>query len=122
MTPSAAPAGDPWAIPPGTFVPDSGDTMDPNSPSEELPGLYRAILDRVARLEASGDRAEAARVRTAATRAYSRAWDARARRQLEALLRRADRHSSDQRRALRRPRWGTARSLGRERSVVTPES
>ena len=96
--------------------------MEPNSASEELPGLYRAILDRVARLEAGGERAEAARVRTAATRAYSRAWDARARRQLEGLLRRADRPTAAQRRAMRRPRWGIARALERDRSIVTPES
>ena len=37
--------------------------MEQNSPAEELPALYRAILDRVAELEAGGDRAEAARVR-----------------------------------------------------------
>ncbi|MDH4141946.1 MAG: hypothetical protein OEV61_04985 [Chloroflexota bacterium] len=63
--------------------------MEPISPAEELPGLYRAILDRVATLEAAGERDEAARVRAAATRAYSRAWDERARRELEALLKRA---------------------------------
>lgn len=121
MTPSAAPGGDPWAIPPRTFAPDSGDTMDPNSAAEELPGLYRAILDRVAGLEADGERDEAARVRTAATRAYSRAWDDRARRQLEALLRRAYRQTAAQRPAQRRLRWGPARSLGRERPIVTQE-
>ena len=63
--------------------------MEQNSPAEELPALYRAILDRVAELEAGGDRAEAARVRTTATRIYSRAWDERARRGLLALLREA---------------------------------
>jgi hypothetical protein len=62
--------------------------MEPNSPAEELPALYRAILDRVAALELAGDRAEAARLRTEATDAYSRAWDERARRRLELLLRR----------------------------------
>ena len=65
--------------------------MDSNSPAEDLPTLYRAILDRVALLEAAGERAEAARVRSQATSAYSRAWDARARRELEGLLRRAAR-------------------------------
>lgn len=65
--------------------------MDPNSPAEDLPTLYRAILDRVAILEAAGERGEAGRVRLQATTAYSRAWDDRARRELEALLRRADR-------------------------------
>ena len=62
-------------------------TMEQNSPAEELPALYRAILDRVAELEAGGDRSEAARVRATATRIYSRAWDERARRGLTALLR-----------------------------------
>jgi hypothetical protein len=71
--------------------PPSFEEMEPNSPAEELPALYRAILDRVAELEAAGHRVEAAHVRRAATRAYSRAWDARAHRQLEALLRRAQR-------------------------------
>jgi hypothetical protein len=65
--------------------------MEQHSPAEELPALYRAILDRVAELEAAGQRDEAARVRSDATRAYSRAWDDRARRQLEAMLRRATR-------------------------------
>ena len=37
--------------------------MEPNSLAEELPALYRAILDRVAELEADGHRVEAARVR-----------------------------------------------------------
>jgi hypothetical protein len=45
-------------------------------------------LDRVAQFEASGKRALANRIRADATRIYSRAWDDRARRDLEALLRR----------------------------------
>lgn len=61
--------------------------MESNSPAEELPALYRAILDRVAEMEASGDRRAAATLRTAAIAAYSRAWDERARRRLETLLR-----------------------------------
>lgn len=60
--------------------------MDPNSLAEALPSLYRAILDRVAELEAAGHRTEAARLRTSATQIYSRAWDERARRHLAALL------------------------------------
>ncbi|HYH92275.1 MAG TPA: hypothetical protein VD763_03865 [Candidatus Saccharimonadales bacterium] len=71
--------------------------MEPNSPAEELPALYRAILDRVAQLELEGERAEAARVRTSATRSYSRAWDDRARRELETLLRRAERPTAAER-------------------------
>jgi hypothetical protein len=65
--------------------------METNSPAEDLPALYRAILDRVAELESAGERATAARLRTDATDAYSRAWDERARRRLEALLRRSER-------------------------------
>ena len=62
--------------------------MDPNSLAEALPALYRAILDRVAELEADGRRTEAAKVRSDATQIYSRAWDEKARRRLEALLQR----------------------------------
>jgi hypothetical protein len=86
--------------------------MESTSPAEELPALYRAILDRVAELEAAGDRAEAARVRHAATRAYSRAWDDRARRQLTALLQRAERpaaHERLRRRSTRRDPISPAR-------------
>jgi hypothetical protein len=61
--------------------------MEPNSAAEELPALYRAVLDRVAELEAGGRRDVANRVRADATRIYSRSWDDRARRELEALLR-----------------------------------
>ena len=66
--------------------------MEPNSAAEELPALYRAVLDRVAEIAAGGERPLANDVRTEAIRIYSRAWDERARRELEALLRRhADR-------------------------------
>jgi hypothetical protein len=72
--------------------------MESSSPSEELPALYRAILDRVADLEASGQRAEAAQLRSEAIAAYSRAWDERARRRLESLLRHAVRPAAEVRR------------------------
>lgn len=61
------------------------------TPAEELPGLYRAILERVAELESLGERSEAARIRMDATAAYSRAWDEAGRIRLGALLLRADR-------------------------------
>lgn len=57
---------------------------------EELPALYRSILDRVARLEHEGNRREAASIRAAASKAYA-VWDERGRRQLAAILRRLDR-------------------------------
>jgi hypothetical protein len=62
--------------------------MEPKSASEELPDLYRAVLDRVAQLEAVRERDLANRIRAEATHIYSRAWDERARRELLALLRR----------------------------------
>jgi hypothetical protein len=79
--------------------------METNSPAEELPALYRAILDRVAEMEAAGERVAAARLRSDATDAYSRAWDERARRRLETLLRRSDRDADAERRGgrARRP-------------------
>ena len=61
------------------------------SPAEQLPALYRAVLDNVAELEHRGERLEASRFRTEAIRAYSRSWDARGRRRLESILRRAER-------------------------------
>ncbi len=60
--------------------------MEPTSPAEELPALYRALLDRVAQIEAEGRRAAAYRLRSEATRIYSRSWDDRARRALQDLL------------------------------------
>lgn len=64
--------------------------MDPKSAGEALPSLYRAVLDSVAQIDARGQRPAAYRIRREATRIYSRAWDDRGRRELEALLRRAD--------------------------------
>ena len=62
--------------------------MEHSTAAEELPALYRAVLDRVAELEASGRRELANLVRAEATRIYSRAWDEPARKSLVALLRR----------------------------------
>jgi hypothetical protein len=87
--------------------------MEPNSPAEDLPSLYRAILDRVAELEAAGDRREANLVRSEATTAYSRAWDDRARRQLGSLLRRAERPTAAERVLGRGRRSGIERAIGR---------
>jgi hypothetical protein len=76
---------------PAPAAPDAGGSAGGMSPAEELPGLYRAILDRVAALEGMGERDEAARIRHHATEAYSGAWDAAGRRSLVALLTRANR-------------------------------
>ena len=59
------------------------------SPAEELPALYRALLDRIAQIEAEGRRAAAYRLRSEATRIYSKCWDDHARRALKDLLNRA---------------------------------
>ena len=59
--------------------------------AEDLPELYRAILDRIGQLERIGERHEAGSIRLAATEAYSVAWDEGARIRLLSLLARADR-------------------------------
>ncbi len=65
--------------------------MDGQSIAHELPELYRALLDRVAALERSGLRRDAAGLRTAAIAAYSFRWDDPAKRRLVDLLSRAER-------------------------------
>lgn len=59
--------------------------------SEILPGLYRAVLDAVADLEARGRRGDAAMIRAEGTRIYSRAWTTDAARRLRNLRTKADR-------------------------------
>lgn len=59
--------------------------------AEELPVLYRAVLDVVFALEQVGERREASIVRAQATRLYSGSWDESSRRGLHRLWRRADR-------------------------------
>ena len=61
------------------------------SVAEDLPELYRTILDRIGHLERIGERREAGEIRLAATGAYSVAWDEGARVRLVALLARANR-------------------------------
>jgi hypothetical protein len=76
------------------------------SPAEELPALYRALLDRVAQIEADGRRVAAYRLRSRATRIYSRSWDDRARRALQDLLN----HTIDPRAGQAEPGRGSQRS------------
>jgi hypothetical protein len=93
-----------------TLPPESNAPEPSASVAEDLPELYREILDRVADLERMGARAEAARIRASATRAYSNAWDESARRVLTGLIARAGRAAA----APRHPRgW-----LLRRRSVL----
>ncbi len=97
--------------------------MGTHAPADELPGLYRAILDRVAELEAAGERVEAARVRREATASYSRAWDEKARRQLQALLRHAARPTAAERLLGRGVKRGHAAAspASRPRPAIAPE-
>jgi hypothetical protein len=57
--------------------------------AEYMPVLYRVVLDSLDELAHSGGRAEAAKLRKAAGRAYSRAWDDACRRALEGIVERA---------------------------------
>ena len=90
------------------------------SPAEELPGLYRAILERVAVLEQRGQRPEATRIRLHATRAYSGAWDEGGRRSLLGLIARADRVIAGETHGRARTRTRTRTWVLRRRSAPAP--
>ena len=76
------------------------------SPSEELPALYRAILDGIADLERVGQHREAALIRTEATRVYSTSLDDGGRRRLLHLRRRIERViAGDERPRHEQTRW-----------------
>jgi hypothetical protein len=61
------------------------------SPAEDLPALYRAILDGIAQLERVGARREAGLLRTEATQIYSTAWNDAGLRRLGQIQRRIER-------------------------------
>jgi hypothetical protein len=63
--------------------------VDDRTPAEQLPSLYRAVLDTVARLEHLGERAYAFDVRRSALRTYSTRWDEGGRHALVQLNRKA---------------------------------
>jgi len=77
------------------------------SPAHELPELYRAVLERVGSLETTGHRREGELIRREAVAAYSRAWNAAARRRLEHLRVRAERvlGGTERPRVARTPRF-----------------
>jgi hypothetical protein len=98
-------------------------TMDQLPVSEILPGLYRAVLDAVARLEAHGRRREAASIREQATATYSRAWNAAAERKLRSLSVRADRIVESRRNAgsgrrPHEPKEARGRSIDLEHTIA----
>jgi hypothetical protein len=65
--------------------------MDDRTPAEDLPHLYRAVLDTVVRLEHVGERQAAWKFRRDALKTYSTRWDEHGRRSLEKLNREARR-------------------------------
>jgi len=56
--------------------------MDQQTPAEEMPSLYRAVLDTVWRLERRGDRDFALDVRRRAVTTYATRWDDGGRKEL----------------------------------------
>ena len=86
--------------------------------AEVLPGLYLAVLDAVARLEAHGRRREAAEIRAQATAAYSKAWDAAAERRLRSLRARAHRIDESRPRGAPKAVESRARSVDLEHTPI----
>lgn len=74
--------------------------MDEPTAAQELPALYRAVLDGVARLEALGERQAAYEIRSRAIHTYSTRWDDRGRRSLQRLVRDADHRAEVREKAL----------------------
>ena len=85
-------------------IPTDGDgehaaLVDEHTPAEDLPHLYRAVLDTVARLEHIGEREIAWKVRRDALHTYSTRWDEKGRRALERLNREAQQRLASSARA-----------------------
>ena len=76
--------------------------MDEHIPAEELPTLYRAVLETVARLERAGERSFAFDIRQKALRTYSTRWDEGGRRALVRLERDGQARLESTRRAVAR--------------------
>ncbi len=63
--------------------------MDQQTPAEELPSLYRAVLDTVWRLERVGERDYALAIRKRAVNTYATRWDEGGRKELARINREA---------------------------------
>ena len=89
-----------------------------STPAEDLPALYRAILDGVAQLERLGERREARLLRSEATAVYSASWDEGGLRRLDQIRRRIERIiAGDERaRGIRAGTWGSDRPSATARS------
>ena len=63
--------------------------MDDRNPAEELPLVYREMLDALALLEAAGDRGAAYELRVRGQRIYATRWDDGGLRALQKIVREA---------------------------------
>jgi hypothetical protein len=61
--------------------------MDFQSPAEDMPSLYRAVLDTAWRLERLGERDVALAIRRRAVDTYATRWDAGGRKELARINR-----------------------------------
>jgi hypothetical protein len=73
--------------------------MDNQTPAEEMPSLYRAVLDTVWRLERIGERDAALVFRRRAVKVYATRWDDGGRRELVRINRDALRRLAESARA-----------------------
>jgi hypothetical protein len=71
--------------------------MEQQPPSEQMPELYRAVLDTVWRLERAGERSAALDIRRRAVNTYSTRWDDGGRRELVRINRDAMRRLAQRR-------------------------
>jgi hypothetical protein len=85
--------------------------------AEDLPTLYRSILDGIAQLEAAGHRREAGLARTEATHVYSSSWDEAGLRRLGQIRQRIERLLAGN----ERPRGERSRGWRVGRNVASPQ-
>jgi hypothetical protein len=91
--------------------------MEPrSSPADDLPSVYRSILDGIAVLEGLGARREAALLRAEATRIYSTSWDEPGLRRLLHIKSRIERIIAGE----ERPRTTRARTAASPERSGTP--
>jgi hypothetical protein len=91
--------------------------MEPrSSPADDLPSVYRSILDGIAVLEGLGARREAALLRAEATRIYSTSWDEAGLRRLRHITSRIERIIAGE----ERPRTSRSRTTAAAERSGTP--
>lgn len=97
-------------------APAMDDHQPEQTPAQQLPALYRVVLDVVDELEKSGERKAAYELRRRATHAYSTSWDENGRRTLVRLARDGETRLS----VLRRGRSVTAQVAAVSSTGATP--